>query len=160
VTNEDEWLRTARRVLERRPAVVGLVALGAPVESTAVARRLAEAMNRLTGQGIALIPHWRSWRLGGSDRAPDPAVTELVPPPTHDALAAVAALEQVIAAARQSFFHVVVDLAGLPLRHPATLACVDAIAVVAAPGGVREEHLVALERLVPSDRNLGVMLVD
>src|SRR5215212_6281402 len=49
VSNDDEWLRTARRVLVNRPGVVGLLSIGAPVDSTEVSRRLAEAMARLTG---------------------------------------------------------------------------------------------------------------
>jgi hypothetical protein len=53
-----------------------------------------------------------------------------------------------------------VDLAGLPLRHPRTLACVDAVAVVARPGGLREDQLALVEELVPPGRHLGVMLVE
>jgi hypothetical protein len=54
----------------------------------------------------------------------------------------------------------VIDLSGLPLRHPATLSCADALVTLAASGGVREDHLLAVERLLPIDRNLGVMLID
>jgi hypothetical protein len=84
----------------------------------------------------------------------------LSPPAERDPVAAIAALDAAIAHARRSFAHLVVDLAGLPLRHPATLACVDAVAVIARSGGLRDDQLAAVAQLVPPDRHLGVMLVD
>jgi hypothetical protein len=163
VSNDDEWLRTARRVLVNRPAVVGLLSLGAPPDTTAVSRRLAAAMARLTGQRIGLFPHWRLW-------VPTIGVTEVLSAEVvvlspgvaagDDPVAAVAALEAAVTHARSSFPHLLLDLAGLPLRHPPTLVCADVMVTLAASGGVREEHLLALERLLPGDRNLGVVLVD
>lgn len=87
-------------------------------------------------------------------------VVVLSPLAESDALVAATALETAVAQARINFAHLVVDLAGLPLRHPSTLACADALVTVAAAGGVREDHLLALDRILPSDRNLGVMLID
>src|SRR5688572_3692130 len=52
--DDDEWLRTARRVLVNRPGAVGLLSVGAPVDSTEVSQRLAAAMARLTGKRIGL----------------------------------------------------------------------------------------------------------
>src|SRR2546429_6383303 len=62
VSHDDEWLRTARRVLAGRPETIGLISVGAAVDTSAVSLRLAKAMHRLTGQNIGLIPHWRAWR--------------------------------------------------------------------------------------------------
>jgi hypothetical protein len=163
VSNDDEWLRTARRVLVNRPVAVGLLSVGAPVNSTEVSRRLAAAMARLTGQNIGLFPHWRSWGpTAGVVQVLPSGVVVLCPgaPGGDDPVAAVAALGAAVTHARGAFTHLLIDLAGLPVRHPPTLACADVLVTLAAPGGVREEHLLALERLLPIDRNLGVMLVD
>jgi hypothetical protein len=115
-------------------------------------------MNRLTGARIALIPRWQDWRrdAGVIERA---GVVVLHPPAQDDAPGALAELESVVSGARTRFAHVVIDLAGLPLRHPATLRCADALVTLAASGGVREDHLLAVEGLLPVDRNLGVMLI-
>jgi hypothetical protein len=162
--HDDEWLRMARRILVNRPAVVGLISVGAAVDTTAVSRRLAGAMSRLTGQAIGLFPHWRCWRetAGVAEvlASETGQVVVLSPPAETDALVAVAALQAAITHGRLSFAHLLIDLADLPLRHPATLACADAIVTLAASGGVREDHLMAVERLLPDDRNLGVMLID
>ena len=161
---EDEWLRVARRVLAQRPAVIGLVAVGAPLDTSAVARQLARAMARLTGLAIGVFPHWRCWRQTAGVAEVVPAdsgdVVVLSPTAETDGLVAAAALETTVARASQSFAHLVVDLSGLPLRHPATLGSVDAIVTVAVAGGVREDHLLALGRVLPSERNLGVMLIE
>lgn len=162
--DDDEWLRTARRVLVNRPGAVGLVSVGAAVDTTAVSRQLARAMARLTGQSIGVFPHWRLWgQISGVAQVIPGAggnVVVLSPLAESDPLVAATALATAVAHARINFAHLVVDLAGLPLRHPATLACADAIVTVAAAGGVREDHLLAIERLLPGDRNLGVMLID
>jgi hypothetical protein len=164
MSNDDEWLRTARRVLTSRPAVLGLLARGAALDTDAVARRLAQAMGRLTGQSIGLFPHRRLWRetAGVAEVLASDAgnVVVLSPPAEADPVAAIGALETAIGHARRSFAHLVVDLNGLPLRHPGTLACVDAVAVVARSGGVREDQLAYVEHLLPPERHLGVMLVD
>jgi hypothetical protein len=159
VSHEDEWLRGARRVLVNRPRTVGLLPVGTAVDSAAVSLRLGAAMNRLTGELIALIPRWRDWRRDGGviERA---GVVVLHPPAQSDLPGALAELESAVAGARARFAHVVIDLAGVPLRHPATLRCADALVTLAASGGVSEEHLLAVERLLPVDRNLGVMLID
>jgi hypothetical protein len=159
VSHEDEWLRGARRVLLNRPGTVGLLSVGEAVDSAAVALRLAAAMNRLTGERIGLFPRWRDWRRDG--RAIERAgVMVLSPPAQRDLVAALAALNAAVAGARTRFAHVLIDLAGLPLRHPTTLGCADALITLAASGRVREDHLLAVERLLPDDRNLGVMLID
>jgi hypothetical protein len=162
--DDDEWLRTARRVLVSQPGAVGLIAVGAPVDTTAITRRLARAMGRLTGQSIGVIPHWKNWgqTAGIAEVIPTEGgnVVVLSPLAETDAVVAVSTLETAVAQARVSFAHLVVDLAGLPLRHPTTLGCVDAIVTAATAGGVREDHLLAVERLLPRDRNLGVMLID
>lgn len=84
----------------------------------------------------------------------------LFPPGQNDVLGALAALESAVERARPRFPHLVIDLAGLPLRHPTTLSCADALVTLAASGGVREDRLLALERMLPVERNLGVMLID
>jgi hypothetical protein len=163
VSNDDEWLRTARRVLVNRPGAVGLLSVGAPVDSTEVSRRLAAAMARLTGKRIGLFPHWRCWGAAAGVVSVLPTDVVVLSPPApggEDPVAAVAVLEDAVAHARLGFAHLVIDLAGLPVRYPPTLACADVLVTLAAPGGVREEHLLALERLLPVDRNLGVMLID
>jgi hypothetical protein len=160
--NDDEWLRTARRVLVNGPQVIGLLAVGT-VDTAAVAGRLAEAINRLTGELIGLVPHWRRWgqrALEGEGGRPNPAVVRLTPPAETEVLAALPALEEIIGRARPRFSYLIVDLAGLPLRHPTTVGCADAIVTVAPSGALREEHLRILDRAVPDERNLGVMLVD
>jgi hypothetical protein len=129
-----------------------------------VGRHLGQAMVRLTGQSIGLFPHWRRWTdtAGVSEvlSADGGDVVVLSPAAERDPLAALGLLVPALARARHAFAHLLVDLGELPLRHPDTLACVDAIVTVAASGGVREEHLLAVERLLPSDRNLGVVLID
>jgi hypothetical protein len=157
--DDDEWLRSARRVLVNRPGTIGLIPLGKAVDSPSVSLRLAAAMNRLTGQLIGLFPRWRDWRRDGGaiERA---GVAVLHPPAQSDLAAALAALEEGVARARVRFAHVVIDLAGLPLRHPTTLGCADVLVTLAASGAVREDHLLAIERLLPDDRHLGVMLID
>jgi hypothetical protein len=120
-------------------------------------------MARLTGGRIGLFPQWRLWGpTAGVAELLSPEVVVLSPgnPGGDDPVAAVAALETAVAHARRAFPHVLLDLAGLPLRHPPTLACADVLVTVAASGGVREEHLLALGRLLPDERNLGVMLID
>jgi hypothetical protein len=87
-------------------------------------------------------------------------VVVLSPPAESDVLVAMAALETAVSQARLSFQHLVIDLAGLPLRHPGTLGCVDTVLTVAAAGGVREDEVGRLERMVPGERNLGVVLIE
>jgi hypothetical protein len=135
------------------------------MDTTAVSRRLTEAMARLTGRAIGLFPQWRGWRetAGATEVIPAPGggqVVVLSPPAENDPLVAATALGPAVARSRASFAHVVVDLAGLPLRHPATLGCTDALVTIATSGGLREEHVHALDRLLPPDRNLGVVLVE
>jgi len=161
--DDDEWLRTARRVLVNRPGAVGLLSVGAPVDSDEVSRRLAAAMARLTGKNIGLFPHWRSWGASGGVVSMLPTGVVVLSPPApggDDPVAAVTALESAVAHARLNFAHLLIDLAGLPLRYPPTLTCADVLVTLVAPGGVREEHLLALDRLLPGERNLGVMLID
>lgn len=161
--DDDEWLRTARRVLVNRPGAVGLLSVGAPVDSTEVSQRLAAAMARLTGKRIGLFPHWRHWGATAGVVSTLPTGVVVLSPPApagEDPVAAVTLLESAVAHARLSFAHLLLDLAGLPVRYPPTLTCADVLVTLVAPGGVREEHLLALERLLPGDRNLGVMLID
>jgi hypothetical protein len=162
VSNDDEWLRTARRVLVNRPGVIGLVSVGDALDSTAVSRRLAGAMSRLTGKRIGLIPQWRAWGPVPAAEERASGLVEISPaaPRRADAIEAVAVLSSVVAQARIAFPHLVIDLAELPLRHPATLTSADVLVTLAASGGVREDHLLAMERLLPEDRHLGVMLID
>jgi hypothetical protein len=164
MSNDDEWLRTARRVLTGQPGTLGLLARGAAVDTTAVSRRLAQAMGQLTGRSIGLFPHRSLWRqtAGVAEVVASEAgnVVVLSPPAERDPVAAIEALGTAIAHARRSFAHLLVDLAGLPLRHPGTLACVDAVAVIARPGGMRDDQLALVEQLLPPERHLGVLLVD
>jgi hypothetical protein len=146
-----------------RPGAIGLLSVGSPVDSTEVSRRLAAAMARLTGKSIGLFPHGRSWGATAGVVEVLPTNVVVLSPPApggDDRVAAVAALEEAVGHARLSFAHLLLDLADLPVRHPPTLACADVLVTLVAPGGVREEHLLALERLLPGERNLGVMLID
>jgi hypothetical protein len=129
------------------------------VDTTGVSLRLASAMHRLTGQIIGLIPHWRAWRRNPEVVA-HTGVMVVSPPGQNDVQDALAALESAVTRARPRFAHLVIDLAGLPLRHPTTLSCADALVTLAASGGIREDRLLAIERMLPGDRNLGVMLID
>jgi hypothetical protein len=158
-----EWIQMARRILRRKPQVIGLVSLGRQVDSGDVSRRLGRAMAVLTGEVIGVFDSWTRWRGATArfalpERATD-GVVILPPPAEDDSVLAALELEREVAEARRSFANLIVDLHGLPLRHPATLACADVLVTAASAGQVRDRQLSTLRRLLPAERNLGVLLV-
>jgi hypothetical protein len=159
----EEWLRMARRVLRRRPQAVGLVPLGRQVDSAAISRRLGRALAVLTGEVVGVFDSWRRWRGTATNFVLPESATDgvvVLPPPVEtDGVLAAFALEEAVMDARASFATLVVDLGGLPLRHPSTIACADVLVTAANAGQVRERQLHTLRRVLPDDRNLGVLLI-
>ena len=85
----------------------------------------------------------------------------LTPPHAERAGEIVPQLARLLLDGVDLFAHVLCDLTGLELlgEHGSAAACMDATIMVARAHHTRESQLLALRRLMPVDRFLGVLLV-
>lgn len=171
-----EATRVARRLHAGRTRVVGLVPADARVAVPPVALQIGQALCELTGATIAVVdvnvryPGLSQLARGASTDHDESVYSTrwlrgslalLTPPRAERAGEIVPQLARLLLDGIDLFEHVLCDLTGLELvgEHASAAACMDGVIVVARAHATREEPLLAMQRAMPRDRFLGVLLV-
>ncbi len=171
-----ECTRIARRLHAGRTRILGLVPADDRVAVPPVAIQIGLALCDLTGATIAVVdanvryPGLSQLARGAStDRDETVYSTRwlrgslalLTPPHAERAGEIVPQLARLLLEGVDLFAHVLCDLTGLELlgEHASAAACMDAVVVVARARRTREDALRALQRSMPPERFLGVLLV-
>jgi hypothetical protein len=166
-----ECTRIASVLIRRGLKLVGLMPAGPSAAVPAVAIQLGQALGDLTGSPVAVCDIAGSWNAAlrhGEGSGPTLfAATWLgdnlavLTPRTFDTGGVVLKLEQALRGEAAIFAMLLVDLTGLERlgEHVAAMAMVDGVAIVARAGVTGETELRRWLRDVPSERNLGVLLV-
>lgn len=165
---DESLMAIACKALRRKPATLGLLPMARTVDVEPFGRRLATALHAFWGAPVALFASWPRWQASAASMAPGApyAVQERadeIPTlsllPERDPLLAAQALSRALGRARTAFAHVVVDLTGFPLDTSAVLGITDGVIPVALAGVTREQEILRLSRFIPSERNLGFVLL-
>jgi hypothetical protein len=171
-----EATRIARRLHAAGTRIIGLVPADARVAVPPVALQLGHALCDLTGATIAVVDanvrypglsRLARGRQADHDRSVYStrwirgSLALLTPPHAERAGEIVPQLARLLLDGVDLFAHVLCDLTGLELlgEHASAAACMDGVIVVARAHQSREDDLLALRRLLPGDRFLGVLLV-
>ena len=168
-----EAIRIARRLQAGGAKAIGFVPSDDDVAIPPVLVQIGAALCDLTGATIAVVD--ANVRYPGLRALVDDAVTEQVfstrwlagslallsPARVERAGEVVPALARLLLDGADLFAHILCDLTGFELigEHASAAACMDAVVVVGRAHKSREDDLLALARLMPPDRFLGVLLV-
>jgi hypothetical protein len=171
-----ECTRIARRLHAAKTRIIGLVPADDRVAVPPVAIQIGNALCDLTGATIAVVdanvryPGLSQLARGQhADRDESVYSTRwlrgslalLTPPHAERAGEIVPQLARLLLDGVDLFAHVLCDLTGLELlgEHASAAACMDGVIIVARAHRTREDSLIALRRLMPADRFMGVLLV-
>ncbi|HJZ84554.1 MAG TPA: hypothetical protein VKN99_05250 [Polyangia bacterium] len=170
-----ECVRIARRVRQLQKKVIGLVPASAEVAVPPLAVQLGLALVELSGATVAFVDANVRWPAMSALVEGEPAGTDslfatrwlrgslalLVPPRAGDAGAGVPQLKRLIEHGAELFAHVLVDLTGFDRlgEHLSAVALCEGVLIVARAGRTREPELRRLAGELPSERNLGVVLI-
>lgn len=165
--------RIARRLAASRTKIIGLVPADDRVAVPPVAIQLGHALCDLTGATVAVVD--ANVRYPGLSRIAGAAsdtsfyatrwirgsLALLTPPRAERAGEIVPQLARLLLDGIDLFAHVLCDLTGLELlgEHASAAACMDGVILVARAHRTREADLLALRRLMPPERLMGVLLV-
>jgi hypothetical protein len=168
-----EALRIARRRTTAGAKAVGFVPADREVAVPPLLVQIGAALCDLTGATIAVVdanvryPGLRA--LVGGDKSEEVFSTRwlagslalLSPARVERAGEVVPALARLLLDGSDLFAHILCDLTGFDLigEHASAAACMDAVVLVGRAHRSKEEELLALARLMPRDRFLGVLLV-
>lgn len=168
-----EAIRIARRLATAGAKAVGFVPADREVAVPPVLVQIGSALCDLTGATIAVVdanvryPGLRA--LVGSDQSDQVFSTRwlagslalLSPARVERAGEVVPALARLLLDGSDLFAHILCDLTGFDLigEHASAAACMDGVVLVGRAHHSREDELLALARLMPQDRFLGVLLV-
>jgi hypothetical protein len=171
-----ECIRIARRLHAGGTRIIGLVPADDRVAVPPVAIQIGLAMCDLTGATIAVVdanvryPGLSQLARGATADHEQSVYTTrwlrgslalLTPPHAERAGEIVPQLARLLLEGVDLFASVLCDLTGLELlgEHASAAACMDAVLVVARARRTREDALRALQRSMPAERFLGVLLV-
>ena len=168
--------RIARQIHQDKLRVVGFVPSDDEVAVPPVLVHLGLALTYMTGGTVAVVdanvryPGLAQVSRGRDTDRDDSVFTTqwlrgslalLSPPRVERAGEIVPQLARVLLDGSDLFAHVLVDLTGFELlgEHASAAACMDAVAIVSRAHHTREQELIALSRLMPRGRFMGVLLV-
>lgn len=168
-----EAMRIARRLQGSGAKAIGFVPADRDVAVPPVLVQIGAALCDLTGATIAVVdanvryPGLRGL-VGGSEpstvfstRWLAGSLALLTPARVERAGEVVPALARLLLDGSELFAHILCDLTGFELigEHASAAACMDGVVVLGRAHKSRESELLALARLMPRDRFLGVLLV-
>jgi len=167
--------RIARRLAASRTKIIGLVPADDRVAVPPVAIQIGTALCDLTGAPCAVVDaNVRYPGLSALATTPNEdgssvystrwirgSLALLTPPRAERAGEIVPQLARLLLDGVDVFAHVLCDLTGLELvgEHASAAACMDSVIIVARAHRTHEDELLALRRLMPAHRFLGVLLV-
>jgi hypothetical protein len=171
-----ECTRIARRLHAGGTKIIGLIPADDRVAVPPVAIQIGLGLCDLTGSPVAVVDaNVRYPGLSQIARGDTPDADHgvystrwlrgqlalLTPPRAERAGEIVPQLARLLLEGVDIFGHVLCDLTGLELlgEHASAAACMDSVMLVARAHKTREAQLLALRRLMPADRFLGVLLV-
>jgi hypothetical protein len=171
-----EATRIARRLHASEATAIGLVPADAHVAVPPVAIQIGLSLCDLTGGTVAVVDAnvrypgmqrlARGEAAGGDDsvfatRWLRGSLALLTPPRVERAGEVVPQLARLLLEGAGLFEHILCDLTGFELlgEHGSAAACMDAVIVVGRAHHTREADLLALRRLMPEGRFMGVLLV-
>jgi len=171
-----ECIRIARRMYLSGNKVIGFIPTADDIAVPPVLIQLGIALTELTGSTIGVVDANVRWPgLAGlvDDDAGEPADTVfrtnwvrgslalLTPPRSEQAGEAVPQLARLLLDGCDLFAHVLVDLTGFDLlgEHASAAACMDTVVLLARARRSREHHLLTMQKAVPKNRFMGVLLV-
>jgi hypothetical protein len=168
-----EAIRIARRLAASGAKAVGFVPADREVAVPPVLVQIGAALCDLTGATIAVVdanvryPGLRALVDGDqsdqvfSTRWLAGSLALLSPARVERAGEVVPALARLLLDGSDLFAHILCDLTGFDLigEHASAAACMDGVVLVGRAHHSKEDELLALARLMPQDRFLGVLLV-
>lgn len=168
-----EAIRIARRLHASGAKAIGFVPSDREVAVPPLLVQIGAALCDLTGATIAVVdanvryPGLRA--LVGSDQSEQVFSTRwlagslalLSPARVERAGEVVPALARLLLDGSDLFAHILCDLTGFDLigEHASAAACMDGVVLVGRAHKSKEDELLALAKLMPKDRFLGVLLV-
>lgn len=168
-----EAIRIARRLAASGAKAIGFVPADHEVAVPPLLVQIGAALCDLTGATIAVVdanvryPGLRA--LVGNDKSEEVFSTRwlagslalLSPARVERAGEVVPALARLLLDGSDLFAHILCDLTGFDLigEHASAAACMDGVVLVGRAHKSKEEEVLALSRLMPRDRFLGVLLV-
>jgi hypothetical protein len=175
-----EATRIARRLHAARVKAIGLVPADPRVAVPPVAIQIGLSLCDLTGGTVAVVdanvryPGMQMLARGQAEPGAGEAdeavfatrwlrgsLALLTPPRVERAGEVVPQLARLLLDGASLFEHILCDLTGFELlgEHGSAAACMDAVIVVGRAHHTREADLLALRRLMPEGRFMGVLLV-
>jgi hypothetical protein len=168
-----EAIRIARRLHAAGTRAIGFVPTDHDVAVPPVLVQIGAALCDLTGATIAVVdanvryPGLRS--LVGNDQSEQEFSTRwlagslalLSPARVERAGEVVPALARLLLDGGDLFAHILCDLTGFDLigEHASAAACMDGVVLVGRAHKSKEDEILALARVMPKDRFLGVLLM-
>lgn len=161
---EQAYLLLARRLRTLGRPVCGLWPIRPASPFQDVSIHLARALASL-GSSTGIIVRQQNWQDGSPDSQPSiEVVSDDVDSitPVRSRTGVSPTLERVLAAVRDRYSYVLLDLAGLDIVSVTEVALLPEMGIIllVAPGTTSEFTLAKLRRPLPSERLLGVVLVD
>jgi hypothetical protein len=166
--------RIARRLAASRTKIIGLVPADDRVAVPPIAIQIGTALCDITGATCAVVDaNVRYPGLSALATTPNEeggvystrwirgSLALLTPPHAERSGQIVPQLARLLLDGVDIFAHVLCDLTGLELvgEHASAAACMDSVIIVARAHRSHEDDLLALRRLMPKQRFLGVLLV-
>jgi cellulose biosynthesis protein BcsQ len=158
------YLLLARRIKTLGRPVCGLWPIRPTSPFQDVSIRLARALASL-GSSTGIIVRQQNWREALPDSQPSiellsDGVDAITPVRSRSGVSPT--LERVLAAVRDRYSYVLLDLAGLDIVSVTEIALLPEVGIIlmVAPGSTNEFALAKLRRRLPSERLLGAVLVD
>ena len=158
------YLLLARRIKTLGRPVCGLWPIRPASTFPEVSIRLARALASL-GNSTGVIVRQQNWQDGLPDSQPSikvisDGVDSITPVRSRSGVSPT--LERALAAVRDRYSYVLLDLSGLDIVSVTEVALLPEVGIIllVTPGSVSEFALAKLRRRLPSDRLLGAVLVD
>ena len=164
VLADQAYLLLARRLRTLARPVCGLWPIRPASPFRDVSIHLARALASL-GSSTGIIVRQQNWQEGAPDSQPSiEVVSDRVDAitPVRSRAGVSPTLERVLAAVRDRYSYVLLDLSGLDLVSVTEVALLPEVGIIllVAPGSTNEFALAKLRRRLPAERLLGAVLVD